>query len=134
VLLPAQVAANPFQAGVFPGADLPKTPKWKFNISPRYEVKMGNGGKVILVADYTHSSSLWNDTERAYLLQRPSTDLVNGSVTYKEPNAHWDITLGMTNITDTRYLVTGQAQIAGGQIYGTYSRPREWYAKLGFKF
>jgi iron complex outermembrane receptor protein len=40
----------------------------------------------------------------------------------------------MTNITDARYLTNGQAQIAGGQFYGTYSRPREWYAKLGLKF
>ncbi len=134
VLAPAQVAANPFQAGVFPGADLPKSPKWKFNFSPRYEIGIGSGGKVILLADYTHTSSLWNDTERAYLLKRPATDLLNGSITYREPEAHWDVTLGMTNITNERYLVTGQAQIAGGQFYGTYSRPREWYAKLGLKF
>jgi iron complex outermembrane recepter protein len=134
VLVPAQVAANPFQAGVFPGATLPKTPKLKFNISPRYEVDMGDSGKVILLADYTHSSSLWNDTERAFLLRRPSTDLLNGSITYRDGGEHWDVTLGMTNITNERYLVTGQAQIAGGQFYGTYSRPREWYAKLGLKF
>jgi iron complex outermembrane receptor protein len=132
--LPAQVAANPAQAGVFKGGDLPKTPKWKFNISPRYELALGNGGKVVLLADYTHTTSLWNDTERAYLLQRPSTDLLNGSITYKEPGEHWNLTLGMTNITNERYLVTGQAQIAGGQFYGTYSRPREWYARLGVNF
>ena len=132
VLPGAQVAANPFQAGVFPGADLPKTPKWKFNISPRYELAVGEG-KVVLLADYTRTSSLWNDTERAYLLQRPSTDMLNGSITYKSGNS-WDVTAGMTNITDERYLVTGQAQIAGGQFYGTYSRPREWYLKLGLDF
>ena len=61
-------------------------------------------------------------------------DILNGSITYKEPGDHWDLTIGGTNLTDTRYLVTGQAQIAGGQIYGTYSRPREWYAKLGLRF
>jgi iron complex outermembrane receptor protein len=134
VLVPAQVAANPAQAGVFPGGALPKSPKWKFNFSPRYELGLENGAKVILLADYTHTSSLWNDTERAFLLQRPATDLLNGSITFREPEAHWDVTLGMTNITNERYLVTGQAQIAGGQFYGTYSRPREWYAKLGLKF
>jgi iron complex outermembrane recepter protein len=134
VLAQAQVAPNPFQAGVFAGATLPKSPKWKFNFSPRYELEMGNGGKIVLLADYTHSSSLWNDTERAFFLKRPATDLLNGSITYKEPNEHWDVTLGMTNITDERYLVNGQAQIAGGEFYGTFSRPREWYAKLGLKF
>lgn len=133
VLPGAQVAANPLQAGVFPGADLPKTPKWKFNVSPRYEIPMGGDAKLVLLADYTHTSKLWNDTERAFLLQRPATDIVNGSISYKS-GGHWDLTFGMTNITDERYLVTGQAQIAGGQIYGTYSRPREWYAKVGIDF
>ncbi|WP_343057194.1 TonB-dependent receptor [Novosphingobium hassiacum] len=133
VLAGAQVAPNPFQAGVIPGADLPKTPKWKFNISPRYEVALGDDAKVVILADYTHTSSLWNDTERAFLLQRAATDIVNGSIAYKSGN-HWDLTVGMTNITDERYLVTGQAQIAGGQFYGTYSRPREWYARLGVEF
>jgi iron complex outermembrane recepter protein len=134
VLAPAQVAPNPFQAGVFVGAVLPKSPKWKFNFSPRYQVNLGNGGKIVLLADYTHTTSLWNDTERAYLLRRGATDLLNGSITYKEPGEHWDVTMGMTNITDKRYLTNGQAQIAGGQFYGTYSRPREWYARLGVKF
>jgi iron complex outermembrane receptor protein len=134
VLGPAQVAPNPFQAGVFAGAVLPKSPKWKFNFSPRYQVNLGNGGKIVLLADYTHTTSLWNDTERAFLLKRGATDLLNGSITYKEPGEHWDVTMGMTNITDKRYLTNGQAQIAGGQFYGTYSRPREWYAKLGLKF
>lgn len=134
VLLPAQVAANPFQAGVFPGANLPKTPKWKINVSPRYEVDLGDRGSVVLLADWTHSTKLWNDTERAYLLERPATDLVNASITYKEPGDKWELTVGGTNLTDERYLVTGQAQIAGGQFYGTYSRPAEWYARFGVKF
>ncbi|MEL0252495.1 MAG: TonB-dependent receptor, partial [Novosphingobium sp.] len=69
VLAGAQVAANPFQAGVFPGADLPKTPKWKFNVSPRYELSMGGDAKLVVLADWTHTTSLWNDTERAFLLQ-----------------------------------------------------------------
>jgi iron complex outermembrane receptor protein len=125
---------SPFQAGVKKGDPLPKAPKWKFNFSPRYQVELGNGGKIVLLADYTHTSGLWNDTERTYFLYRAPTDLLNGSVTYKDPGEHWDVTLGMTNITDARYLTNGQAQIAGGLFYGTYSRPREWYAKLGLKF
>ncbi len=134
VLGPAQVAPNPLQAGVIPGADLPKTPDFKFNVSPRYEFNMGNGAIVTLLADYTHTSSMWNDTERTFLLQRPSTDILNLSASYEEPNGRWNVTVGGTNITDERYLTTGQAQIAGGQIYGTYSRPAEWYARLGVNF
>jgi len=74
------------------------------------------------------------DTEGTLLLLRPVTDIVNASATYKAPGGHWELTVGGTNLTNVRYIVTGQAQIAGGQIYGTYNRPAEWYARLGFKF
>lgn len=133
VLGPAQVAPNPFQLGVFDGADLPKAPDWKFNVSPRLELPLGNGS-LVLLADWTHTTGMRNDTEGTILLLRPSTDTVNASVSYEPDDGNWSLTVGGTNLTDERYLVTGQAQIAGGVIYGTYSRPAEWYARLGFEF
>ena len=75
-----------------------------------------------------------NDTEGTFLLMRPVTDIVNASLTYNSPGKNWNVTVGGTNLTNDRYLVTGQAQIAGGEIYGTYSRPAEWYVRVGFNF
>jgi iron complex outermembrane receptor protein len=134
VLAPAVVAPNPLQAGVFAGADLPKTPKTKFNVSPRYTIPLAGGAGLTLLADYTHTSESWNDTERTYLLQRDAVDFVNASVTYKSASGMWELTAGGTNLRDERYLTTGQAQIAGGQIYGTWSRPREWYASVRIQY
>jgi iron complex outermembrane receptor protein len=86
------------------------------------------------MGDVTFTSMMKNDTEGTFLLNRPHTTVLNGSITYREPNDHWDLTVGGTNLTNERYLTTGQAQLAGGQIYGTYSRPAEWYARVGVKF
>lgn len=129
----AYVAPNPFQQGVYAGAPLPKAPHWKMNISPRFETAVGSG-KVVLLADWTHTTGMRNDTEGTILINRPATDMVNASITYRAPEDKWSLTLGGTNLTNERYLVTGQSQIAGGQIYGTYSRPTEWYARVGFEF
>jgi iron complex outermembrane receptor protein len=130
---PAQVAPSVFQLGVFADADLPKAPDWKINIAPRLEVPFG-GGSLVFLADWTHTTGMRNDTEGTILLLREGTDVINASVTYRPDRGNWNLTLGGTNLTDERYLVTGQAQIAGGVIYGTYSRPAEWYARLGFEF
>ena len=134
VLAPAQVAPSGLQAGVQVDSALPKTPKWKINFSPRYEASLGSHGKLIFLGDITRTSSMRNDTEGTFLLNRPATTVINGSVTYREPDGHWDLAVGGTNLTNERYLTTGQAQLAGGQIYGTYSRPAEWYARVGVKF
>jgi iron complex outermembrane receptor protein len=130
LLAPAVVAPNPLQAGVFEGAELPKTPKTKFNLTPRLEFPARGGASWVLLGDYTHIAEIWNDTERTFLLRRGATDLINASIGYQSANDNWDVTLGGTNLSDERYLVTGQAQIAGGQIFGTYNRPREWYLTL----
>ena len=125
---------NIFQAGTFVGASLPKTPDWKINISPRYEARLGNGGKLIFLGDWTHTTSLWNDTQRTYLLRRPATDMINAAVTYEAPDGHWSLTAGGTNLTEDRYLTSGGSNIADGIMFGTYNPPREWYARLGIKF
>ncbi|RXR30470.1 TonB-dependent receptor [Sphingobium fluviale] len=133
VLVGAAVAPNPIQAGVYVGAPLPKTPKLKFNVSPRYEYKLPGGGSLIALVDYTRTSSVWNDTERAYLLRRPASDTLNASLSYKAASGNWTATVGGTNLTNDRYYVTGNVQ-AAGVIFGTYNRPVEWYARLGVEF
>jgi iron complex outermembrane receptor protein len=129
VLPEAVVAPNPFQAGVNVGDELPKTPEFKFNLSPRYEFSVGEGSMVLL-ADYTWTDKMRNDTEGTFLIARDSTEMLNASITYRSASRKWELTFGGTNLTDERFLVTGQAQIAGGQIYGTWNRPREWYLTL----
>ena len=126
--------ANIFQAGTLVGAPLPKTPKWQLSLSPRYETRLGNGGSLAFLADWSHTTSAWNDTARTYLLLRPTTNTVNASVTYREPNDHWTLTIGGTNLTDGRYLTSGGSNVSAGVFFGTYNRPREWYAKFGFRF
>ena len=133
VLPGAVVAANPLQAGVFKGAELPKTPHWKVNVSPRFEFDMGSV-KVIALADWTYTSRMRNDTEGTFLLERKASNVVNANVTVRMPDDRYSVTVGGTNIFDERFLTNGQAQIAGGSIYGTYNRPAEWYARLGVKF
>ena len=118
---------SPFVTGVTLNSRLPKTPEWKFSFGPQYDIDLSGHGTLLLNADYTHTSSLFNDTENTLLLKRPATDMFNASITYREPEARWSIVLGATNLTNDRYLTTGQNQVAGGLTYGTYNRPREWY-------
>jgi iron complex outermembrane receptor protein len=59
--------------------------------------------------------------------------MIDASTSYVSPSGKVTFTVGGTNLTDKRYVTTGQPQIAGGVIFGTFSPPREWYATLGLK-
>jgi iron complex outermembrane recepter protein len=122
------------QAGALVGSTLPKTPKWKVNFSPRYEIELGNGGAITVLGDYTFISKQTNNVERTFVLNRPSVSILNASIAYKDPSEKYTITVGGTNLTNKRYISSGTAIPAFGAIIGSYSRPSEWYARLGFKF
>ena len=47
------------------------------------------------------------------------------------PSGKATFTIGGTNITDKRYITTGQPQFAGGVVFGPYNALREWYATFG---
>jgi iron complex outermembrane recepter protein len=134
VSLPSVSGPNPLQAGAVVGAQLPKTPELEINISPRLELDTGNGGQVVIVGDYSHASHSYNDVARTYLLTRAATDIFNASITYHAPDRNWYASVGGNNITNERYLTTGQNNAAGGSVYGTYNRPGTWYVRLGFDY
>jgi iron complex outermembrane recepter protein len=116
--------------GITLDSDLPKTPQTTFYIGPHYSAPLSNGARIEVNVDYSYRAAVFNDTENTPLLRRPSTDNVNASLLYLSAGGKWDVGIGGTNLTDDRYLITGQAQIAGGQTYGTYNRPREYWATL----
>lgn len=128
-------APNSFQLGASVGGDLPKTPSWKANISPRVDLPIGSDGATVsLLGDFTYTSKQRNNVEGTILLNRPSTSIINASLIYSAPDDRYTLTIGGTNLTNERYVTSGSSIPASGVIDGAYSRPREWYARVGFKF
>ena len=116
------------------GSSLPKTPRLKFTLSPDAHTNLPNGATLRLGVDYTHTAEMFNDVQNTPLLARPKEDMFNASTAITAPNGKLTLTLGGTNLSDRRFITTGQPQIAGGVIFGTYNAPREWYATLAAKY
>jgi iron complex outermembrane receptor protein len=108
--------------------NLPKTPEYKIYFGPQYVASVNNGAQLVFNADWTHTAELWNDLGNEQLLKRDQTDLVNASITYVAPGDRWQLAVGGTNLTDERYIVSGQNQGGVAVIDAVYSRPREWFA------
>jgi iron complex outermembrane recepter protein len=111
---------------------LPKTPKFKGNFGPTYELALPNGGAALFDADWTYTTREYNDIGNTWELARPGMSNVNAGLTYKAPDRMWEVAAGCSNITDSRYVVYGQNQGGVAVIDATYSPPREWYATLRF--
>ena len=133
ILPDAFLAADNFRAGVFEGSNLPKTPEWQFNISPRYELILESGATMVFLLDYTWTDELWNDTERTLLLRRDSAENLNLSLSYEPDSQNWKLVAGGKNLTDDRILTTGFSQPGTGILSGTYNRGSEWYLSLSYR-
>jgi iron complex outermembrane receptor protein len=125
-----QAVANSFQNGV---CELPKTPKFKAYIGPQYIVNLPNTAQLQFNADVTYTTHEFNDIGNTWQLERPDMTMVNASLTYRTPSKQWDFVVGGTNISDRRYVVSGQNQGGLPVIDASYSPPREWYATFRFK-
>jgi iron complex outermembrane receptor protein len=128
-----QACVQPYQPCINIGSKLPKTPKWKFSLSPEYLAPLPNGAALRFGIDYTHTSTMFNDSLNTSLLSRPDTDIVNASLTYISPDGGYEVVVGGTNITNDRYLDTGNEDTTAGAIWGTYNAPAEWYITLRAK-
>ncbi|HZF16147.1 MAG TPA: TonB-dependent receptor [Steroidobacteraceae bacterium] len=128
---PAVTIANP---GFTTANKLPKTPEYKFTISPQYDITLSNTGRIRLGVDYTRTASMFNDAPNVALLFRPATDNLTAAIHYLAPSEKYELTLGGTNLTDDRYLTVGSVNGGQGETVGTYNPPRQWYLSLRMKF
>jgi iron complex outermembrane recepter protein len=120
--------------GITLDTDLPKTPKYKYTISPQWDVNLANSGKLRFAVDYTKTASMFNDAPNTPLLARPATDNLAAAIHYYSAEEKYHLTLGGSNLTDDRYLTVGSVNGAEGETVGTYNPPRQWYLGLRMKF
>lgn len=112
---------------------LVNTPDWTANLGIAYRQEIGSAGWLKYRVDYSFKSGMAKDTINTPMLMQKSVSLWNPTVTWQPANANWEIAAGVSNATDQRYLVTGNANAAIGLTAGTYSRPREYFVTLRFR-
>jgi iron complex outermembrane receptor protein len=124
-----QAVAASFQNGQ---CQLPKTPKFKSSIGPQYVANLPNTGALQFNVDWTYVTTEYNDIGNTWQLARPSMSTFNGNITYKAPGKVWEFAVGGTNLSDKRYVVSGQNQGGVAVIDASYNPPRQWYGTFRF--
>ena len=111
-------------------AKLPKTPRWKFTFDPVYTYTMPSGAQLRFIPVFSYITSMFNDSLNTPQMWRPVTRNLDASLHYVSPSGEYDIAFGGTNLTNDRYITSGQPNYAAGFIDAYYNPPREWYLTL----
>jgi iron complex outermembrane receptor protein len=112
---------------------LPNAPKWTSSLSPVVTLDVGEA-ELMGRLDWRYSSKLANDAVNSPELIQGGYQMLDGSVTYSNPDRSWSLTAGVSNITDKRIIISGG--IGRGPNFGdrNFNRPREWYMSLRANF
>jgi len=60
--------------------------------------------------------------------------LLGANIRWIAPDERWTLTIGASNLSDEKYLITGFLQPNFGIYEGLFAREREWYATVTYDF
>ena len=114
---------------------LPDAPEWSGNLSlvgtmPLHRYSLS--GRL----DWRYRSTNFNDAENTPELEQAALHLLDASASFRcmECTARvWSATIGVSNLTDELYLVSGNMLAVQGPVSGSYARPRQWFLTVAIE-
>ena len=113
---------------------LANTPEWSLNASAEYTVALFEGSRLTARADWSHKSRIENDAINSRFLSEGPINLLNIRVSYHSANEHWNISVYGDNISDERFITSGDSNFGIGFHEANFNRPREFGLTLDFRF
>jgi iron complex outermembrane recepter protein len=114
--------------------ELPNAPEWQVMLAAQYTASLGEHGSLEFRADWRYSSSVENDAQNSVFLAQDAYNTLNLSAGYTDPSDRWTLRVFVDNVTDERYIVSGDSNYGIGFHEANFNRPREWGATLSVNF
>ncbi len=113
---------------------LPEVPKWTAAAGVTATLLESHWGSLRLRGDWTFKGDHFKDAVNSAIIHQPDVSLFSASVTALFLDERLALSVGATNLSNKRYLITGYQDLqALGAAYGVYSRPREWFVRLRYE-
>ena len=110
---------------------LPNTPETTVNISAEYTHPLA-WGSLVIRGDYRYTDDLYNDAQNSPFLYQDGYHTFNASLTFSTGN--WDFSVFGTNLTDKRFITSGDSNFGLGFHEANYNRPREFGGLIRYRF
>ena len=113
-------------------AKLVNTPELSINLGLEYSMPLG-ANELALRADYSSKDDIYNDAQNSTFLFQKGYATWNASVRYSIGES-MDIVAFVENLTDERYIESGDSNFGLGFHEANYNRPREYRATFKYRF
>lgn len=123
-------------ATITPDNSLPLTPEWQGNLGASYAVEVGDNYELTSRIDISYTDSQYFDSSNTELVaQSDAVTYITASIKLDNLVNYWDVTFGINNLTNERFLEQGNASLATlGYAEVIYARPRNWFLSFSTEF
>ncbi len=116
------------------GDELIRAPQWTASAGLSYLVNLSAYGSIAPRLDATYKSETQFEAVNTPFAREDGYVAFNLSIPYVSLGEDWRVELRMENLTDERYLVAADTNIAIGYEVGVYARPRNWSLTVERRF
>ena len=113
-------------------AELVNTPEHSFNAGLEYNIPLQDNELAIRV-DYSYTDDIFNDSQNSRFLFQENHEIWNASIRYSMGES-LAIVLFAENLTDERFIESGDSNFGLGFHEANYNRPRQYGATLRYRF
>ena len=122
-------------ATVKPGDDLPLTPSFQGNLRIAFPIALNDRFDLTPSVDGSYTSKLTFITGSVPIIEQDGSFVGNAALTIADKTRHWQLTAGVVNLSDERYLIQGNASLATlGYAERIFARPRNWFLQFSVDF
>lgn len=126
---------DPNTAGVSIDNKLVNTPDWTWTVGATVDLWSDSRyGAISLRTDWSHKGEQYKDPSNEPLLFQDDYDVLNASLRWTSANENWEAVLGVTNLTDEIYIVSGIDNDGTGITAANPSRPQEWFLRVKYTY
>ncbi|QIB66502.1 TonB-dependent receptor [Kineobactrum salinum] len=121
---------------VFLDNELVNTPKLSPSLGIAYTFDLGDWATLTPRVDWSYHDEQENDAVNTSQLHQDSYTLLNAAFFLETNDGRWRSVLAFRNITDEKYLVTGNSAFGTSAAYveQVYGRPFEWTLSVQYNF
>ncbi len=113
-------------------AKLVNTPESSYNIGLEYNLPV-DSNELALRVDYSYTDDIENDSQNSPFLRQEAYDTINASIRYSIGDSI-DLVAFVDNVTDERYIESGDSNGGLGFHEANYNRPREYGVTARYRF
>ena len=107
---------------------------WTLSGALSKDIELGDYGSLVPRIDWSYRSSFFTNSINSPQIEQKGYHLVNANVTWHAPQDHFQVIVGVTNLTDKRYRIAGYINPNFGNFESMFARQRQWYVTGRYNF